>query len=613
MEVSGKLDQVYQQTLQLRELASQAEVAPELLDEALKALCLVLEELHAADEELLEQNRNLLDAQRLLEIERQRYATLFELAPDGYLVTDTVGLIRQANRAAAALCGRPQADLEQKPLIVFVAAADRPSFQARLADPHAQQDWEITLAGPNREPVRVAITVASLNNPQGQGATLLWLLRDITQRKQIEQQLRLAYDHLEQQVAARTAELTEANARLQQERDHHRQAAKTVRKQAALIDIVPDAIYTQNLQGIIEFWSRGAECLYELPAAAALGQPADRLLQLKPSAHTPPATDSSSWQGELEYITPSGQSRVVLSRRTPMYDPSEQPQAVLVVNTDITAIKQLEAQVYRAQRIDSLGTMASGIAHDLNNAIGPILTATDFLLKPSQAELQPHRELLTLIRSSAQRSVDLIQRLLTFGRGTSEKRVPLLIRQPLLEVAALLEQTTARSIEICPQIPADLTFYVVANPTQLHQILMNLCINACDAMPAGGTLTLTLAPYQLSPTEAQAYVDARPGDYVVITVADSGLGISPQSLERIFDPFFTTKPAGQGTGLGLSTVFSLVKSHGGFVQVSSELGHGSQFRVYLPVAAAPNPAPLPAAAPNAEPPGPPPPRPGPDG
>ena len=594
MEVSGKVDKVHQQALQLRELASQAAVAPNLLDEALQSLCSVLEELHAADEELVEQNRHLLDTHQLLEIERQRYATLFELAPDGYLVTDTDGLIYQANRAAAALCGLPQADLEQKPLILFVAAADRPSFQARLAEPQAQQDWEITLVSQNREPVTVAITVASLKKTQGQGATLLWLLRDITQRKQIEQQLRLAHDDLERQVAARTAELTQANTRLQQERDHHRQAAQTIKKQAALIDIVPDAIYTQNLQGIVEFWSQGAERLFELPAAAALGQPVDRLLQAKPSAKAPPVTDSSSWQGELEYTTPSGQSLGVLSRRTPMYDASGQPQAVLVVNTDLTEIKQLEAQVYRAQRIDSLGTMASGIAHDLNNAIGPILTAADFLLQPSQAELQLHRELLTLIRSSAKRSVDLIQRLLLFGRGTGEKRVPLLVRQPLLEVASLLKQTTPQPIEICSQIPDQLTYHVVANPTQLHQILMNLCINACDAMPTGGTLTLTLAPCQLSPAEAQGYVDAHPGDYVVITVADSGLGIAPQSLEKIFDPFFTTKPAGQGTGLGLSTVFSLVKSHGGFVRVSSKLGHGTQFRVYLPLAAGSDPAHLPA-------------------
>ncbi len=591
MEVSGKLDRVYQQSLQLRELASQVAVETEPLDEALKALYFVLEELHTADEELLEQNRHLLTTQQLLEIERQRYATLFELAPDGYLVTDANGLICQANRAAAALCGWPQRDLEQKPLLLFVAAGDRLRFQARLAAPQAQQDWEISLAGKNREPVTVAITVASLKGTQGQATTLLWLLRDITPRKQIERQLQLAHADLEQQVAARTAELTQANARLQQERDYHRQAAQTVKKQAALIDIVPDAIYTQNLQGIVEFWSRGAERLYELPAAAALGQPVDRLLRPSPSAQAPSATDSSSWQGELEHTTPSGQSRVVLSRRTPMYDASGQPQAVLVVNTDITAIKQLETQVYRAQRIDSLGTMASGIAHDLNNAIGPILTAADFLLKPCQAELQPHRELLTLIRSSAQRSIDLIQRLLLFGRGTSEKKVPLLVRQPLLEVAALLEQTTSRSIEICPQIPDELTYYVVANPTQLHQILMNLCINACDAMPAGGTLTLTVAPCQLNPAEAHSHVDAHPGPYVVITVADSGMGIAPQSLERIFDPFFTTKPAGQGTGLGLSTVFSLVKSHGGFIQVSSELGCGTQFQVYLPVVEAPLPEP----------------------
>jgi PAS domain S-box-containing protein len=587
MRISSHIEKVYERALALRQQAQETSIAPELLNDALQQLYFVLEELQSADEEIQQQNQALIAAHQALELERQRYATLFELAPDGYLVTDRYGLIYHANRAAAVLCGMAQDYLVHKPLIVFIAEADRPTFQARLAAPGGAQDWEITLLRRDQTTLTVAISVAVRHNAQGETLTLLWLLRDITPRKQMEQQLQAAHDHLERQVATRTAELTAANAELQQALDHYHQAEAHIRYQAALIDQVSDAIYVQDGQGRVEFWSLGAERLYGWTAADALGQVVDDLFQedwdVLRLRGSPPQPEPNFWQGELNQKTQAGQSITVLSRRTSIKgDPGQTP-LLLVMNTDITHLKLLEAQLYRTQRIESLGILASGVAHDLNNALTPVLAAADMLLLPTPALPESVSHLARLIKSGGTRSVALIQQLMLFAQGTPMQRLPLWLRQPLLAVAELLRPTLPSGVEMVVHIPPDWPHRVLANPTQLQQVFMNLCLNACDAMPQGGTITLAVTDHWLDETSTQAYLGARPGRYGVVTVADTGMGIEPSLVDQIFDPFFTTKPPGQGTGLGLSTVFSLVKQHGGFLRVESQVGQGTTFWVYLPI------------------------------
>jgi len=587
MGISSHIEKVYGRALALRQQAQETSVAPELLNDALQQLYFVLEELQAADEEVEQQHQALIVAHQALELERQRYATLFELAPDGYLVTDGHGLIYHANRAAAVLCGLSQDALIHKPLIVFIAEADRPTFQARLAAPGEAQDWEITLLRRDQTRLTVAISVAVRQNAQGEALTLLWLLRDITPRKQMEDQLQAAHDHLERQVATRTAELTAANAELQQALDHYHQAEAHIRYQAALIDQVSDAMYVQDGQGRVEFWGLGAERLYGWTAAEALGQSTDNLFQedwdVLRLRGSPSQPEPDFWQGELNQKTQAGQSITVLSRRTSIQGDTGQPPSLLVMNTDITHLKLLEAQLYRTQRIESLGILASGLAHDLNNALTPVLTAADLLLLPTSALPESVSHLVRLIKSGGTRSVALIQQLMLFAQGTPMQRLPLWLRHPLLAVAELLRPTLPRGVEIVVHIPPDWPHRVLANPTQLQQVFMNLCLNACDAMPQGGTLTLAVADDWLDETSTQAYLGARPGRYGVVTVADTGIGIEPSLIDQIFDPFFTTKPPGQGTGLGLSTVFNLVKQHGGFLRVESQVGQGTTFWVYLPI------------------------------
>jgi signal transduction histidine kinase len=247
--------------------------------------------------------------------------------------------------------------------------------------------------------------------------------------------------------------------------------------------------------------------------------------------------------------------------------------------------REQAAILLRVQRLESIGTLASGIAHDLNNIFTPIL-ATSQLLPLQFPDLDPRtRQLLDLLKESAQRGANLVQQILSFGRGTEGQKVPLQVGHLLLEVNRVAQQTFPKAIDISASVSTKELWTVLADPTQLHQVLMNLCVNARDAMPNGGTLTIAAENCAIDETYAQMNVEAKVGSYVMITVSDTGTGIAPEVLNRIFDPFFTTKDYGKGTGLGLSTVLGIVKHHEGWVNVYSELGKGTVFKVYLPTSA----------------------------
>jgi signal transduction histidine kinase/CheY-like chemotaxis protein len=246
---------------------------------------------------------------------------------------------------------------------------------------------------------------------------------------------------------------------------------------------------------------------------------------------------------------------------------------------DITEKKKLEAQLLRTQRLESVGRLASGIAHDLNNILAPMLMAPPLLREAiHDPELQ---NLLDLIETNAQRGSDIIKQLLTFGRGVEAGHVLVQLRTLVLDMAGIIRETFPKNIVVRRETPIE-TWPVKGDATQLHQILMNLCVNARDAMPKGGTLTLKLENHELDEPFARMTPGARTGRYVCLGVADTGQGIASEHLDKIYDPFFTTKEPGQGTGLGLATVLGIVQGHGGFIQVYSQPGRGTQFKIYLP-------------------------------
>ena len=364
-----------------------------------------------------------------------------------------------------------------------------------------------------------------------------------------------------------------------------KQAQQKISEQAALLDISTDAIFVQDMNNHILFWNKGAERLYGWSAAEVIGQNAWQLLDQGTNFQYPEIfkiiEKVGFWQGDLYKITKSGQTIIVHSRCTLVRDEANQPKSILVVHTDITEKKQLEAQFLRAQRMESIGTLASGIAHDLNNVLAPMLMAVQLL--QIQMEDERSQRLLPILETNAKRGADLVRQVLSFARGVEGENTLLQVNHLISEISNIVRQTFPKSISLSTDIPTDL-WTVYGDATQLHQVLVNLCVNARDAMQNGGMLSITADNIFIDQNYALNNIEATVGYYIVITVSDTGIGMNSKILERIFEPFFTTKEAGKGTGLGLSTVIAIVKSHGGFINVYSELGKGTRFKVYLPAA-----------------------------
>jgi len=361
-------------------------------------------------------------------------------------------------------------------------------------------------------------------------------------------------------------------------------AERKVREQAELLDKAQDAILVRSLDHSILYWNKSAERLYGWTAKEVVGASVKELLYRDSSAFvaaTEAALVKGEWMGEIEQITKDGRSLVVEGRWTLVLDDQGKPKSILAINTDLTERKKLEQQFLRAQRMESIGTLAGGIAHDLNNVLGPIIMSLELLKMrfPDSESL----ELVSVISSSAERGADMVRQVLSFARGVAGQRLEVQIRHLVRDIEKIINETFLKNVRISSGIPNDL-WTVIGDATQLHQVLLNLCVNARDAMLQGGLLTISAENIMLDAQYAALDVEAVPGPYVCLQVEDTGTGIPPEILEKIFDPFFTTKEVGKGTGLGLSTTLAIIKSHGGFVRVYSEVGRGTRFKIYLPAA-----------------------------
>ena len=370
-------------------------------------------------------------------------------------------------------------------------------------------------------------------------------------------------------------------ARAASELERLRIDART-REQAALLDKARDAIIVRNFEGRIRYWNKSAERLFGWSAEEAVGQRIQDLLKEGGEAFAEAERvvhQRGEWTGEIQQPAKDGTIRILDSRWTLVRETEGEPHSILEIDTDITERKKIEQQFRRAQRMESIGTLAGGIAHDLNNVLTPIMISIDLL---KLGEKDPNRtQILTAIEGSAKRGAAMVQQVLSFARGVEGRRVEVEVGQLLRDIEKIVNETFLKHIAVQTRIPSFL-WTVAGDPTQLHQVMLNLCVNARDAMPDGGNLLLAAENRMIDEPFASQDADAAPGPHVVLTVEDSGTGMSPEVIEKIFDPFFTTKELGRGTGLGLSTSLAIVKSHGGFVRVYSEPGRGSKFRVYLP-------------------------------
>ncbi len=363
-----------------------------------------------------------------------------------------------------------------------------------------------------------------------------------------------------------------------------REAEERIRQQASLLERTRDAILVCDLDYKLIFWNEGAERTYGWRADEILGKSLCEVICLGDCSMLKEAQEACSakdeWQKELKNFTKEGKPITVVSRWTLVRDETGRPDYFLILNSDITELKQAEEHLFRAQRMESIGTLAGGMAHDLNNILSPILMAVE-MLKMEDSLGDAGEPWLSIIKENTERGAELIRQVLTFARGVKGDRISVQLKHLVKDLVKVLKEMFPKQIEIRFNISTDLPT-VAGDPTQLHQVFMNLAVNARDAMPDGGLLAFEVREVTIDENYAYTSLDAAPGRFVVVNVEDTGLGMEEEIIDRIFDPFFTTKETGKGTGLGLSTSVSIVRSHEGFMNVYSEPGRGSRFSVYLP-------------------------------
>lgn len=404
--------------------------------------------------------------------------------------------------------------------------------------------------------------------------------------KPLQHQEVLARIQLHLKLRSLTKTLQEQNLRLENEIAERLQVEEKIREQAALLDITSDAILVKDFDNQIRFWNQGAEHLYGWKATEVIGKSVNQILYLPETLSQiqdiyANIAKSGFWHGELHQVNKKGQDIIVASRWTLMRDRNEQAISILTVNTDITEKKHLETQVLRAQRLESIGTLASGIAHDLNNILTPILTTAQLLQMKTPDTDERNQQMLKTIENNSKRGAALVKQVLQFARGIDGQRTVVQMNHLFSEIQQIVQETFPKSIELTEHIQPEL-WAVIGDATHLHQLLINLVVNARDAMPEGGHIEISAENLLIDEDYARMNLDAHVSPYIAITVADTGMGMRSEIIDRIFEPFFTTKEIGKGTGLGLSTAKGIIQSHGGFVTVTSQVGKGTEFKVYLP-------------------------------
>jgi len=355
-------------------------------------------------------------------------------------------------------------------------------------------------------------------------------------------------------------------------------------EQAALLDITSDAIVVRDVDNKVLFWNKGAELLYKYKQEDVLGKNIFDLIYRQVSSDFEFAKQSvlsnGKWQGELKHFDKNGNVVIVDSKWTLMSDKKGKPISILVVNSDITKRKLVEAEHLRIQRLESIGTLASGIAHDLNNVLTPIMMSIEIL--KMRVNDKKGQDLIDALTKSSQHGAQLVKQVLTFARGIEGKHSTINLENILLEVKEIMSSSLPKNIDIITEIPEPLK-PIQGDGTQLNQVIMNLLVNARDSMPQGGLIKISASNIYLDSIFTQMNPEAKPGNYVLLSISDTGSGIPKKIIDKIFEPFFTTKEVGKGTGLGLSTTLGIVRSHGGLINVKSEEGKGTEFKIYLPV------------------------------
>lgn len=478
-----------------------------------------------------------------------RARAFLDNSADGIIVISEKGLIQSFSVGAEKMFGWTEGEVIGKNINVLMPSPFHEEHDGYLD--HYRRTGERKVIGIGREvmalrkdgsqfPVDLAIT----DHGDGESGRFSGIIRDISDRKRANEQLRT---------------------------------------QALLLEKIREAVILQDTNDRIIFWNHGAELLYGWEAAEVVGSFAH---QLKFHSNLVDIAEAQSianrtgeWSGTLKQKTKHGRPLTVESHWTLVRDDEGNPRGTLIINIDVTEKLRLETQLLRSQRLESIGTLAGGIAHDLNNLFTPIMLMINILKRELvNPELL---QLLSTAQSSIERGSEMIRQLLSFAGGIKGDRRPVDVSALVSELKSILEHTLPKSIETNFLVEKNI-WMVSGDETQLSQVLLNLCINARDAMPRGGELRISICNRTVNGDHGKLNIDAVPGPYVQFTVNDTGVGISKKIIDKIFDPFFTTKELGKGTGLGLSTAMGIVKGHGGFLNIYSEEGKGTTISIFIP-------------------------------
>jgi PAS domain S-box-containing protein len=479
------------------------------------------------------------------EIAALRMASIVEFSADAIIGKDLNSIITSWNRGAEKIFGYSANEMVGTSILRLIPS-DRQQEECQILKQIKRgervEPFETLRQTKDGRLIDVSVTASPILNSIGKIIGVSKVARDITERKLAEEQ---------------------------------------IAEQAALLDKARDAILVRDMEGKILFWNKGAERVYGWTREEVIAGNVDSLLytdQERFKEANRLTLCQGEWQGELQHLTKDRPAITVEAHWTLIRDNEGHPKSVLAINTDITEKKEIEAQFMRAQRMESLGTLAGGIAHDLNNILAPIMMSIDILaltITDPQA-----KTILTTIETSARRGADIVRQVLLFARGLEGQRIEVQPRDLLKDLEMIIKDTFPKNIRLHFSISNE-PGTMLGDPTQLHQVLLNLCVNARDAMPNGGILSVGVESRVLDEEYAAMNIQARPGRYVMISVTDTGTGMSRDLQDKIFEPFFTTKELNKGTGLGLSTVMAIIKSHDGIINVYSEPGKGTTFKVYL--------------------------------
>jgi PAS domain S-box-containing protein len=496
--------------------------------------------------------------------------SILEAIPDALVAVNQQGVIIQVNSQTEALFAYTREELIGQKIEMLVPERQRAQHDQHRAEFHAKPKIRrmgsgLDLRGRRRDGSEFPVEISLSPVVTGDGVMVLSAIRDISDRKRIEEELRRAHEELDRR---KSRELRDSQNRL-----------------ALIVDSSQDAIIGKNLDGIITHWNKGAEHMYGYTAQEMIGRPITVLCPKDRVDEIPEILERVRRGERIEYFesvraTKDGRRLNVSISVSPIHDAEGKVGGASAIARNITAQKKIEDQLRQSQKMEAVGRLAGGVAHDFNNLLGIVTACTELLRGRVDGE---SLEYLDNIREAAKRGATLTRQLLAFSRRQQVQPQVLELNERLKEVSKLLRPLMGDDVEVV-LLPRAPTAIVEADAGQLDQIVMNLAVNARDAMPHGGKLVVETGVFEFDEAFAREHPPMTAGRYVMLAISDNGTGMDETTRARIFEPFFTTKEMGKGSGLGLATVYGIVKQSSGHIWVYSELDRGTTFKIYLPCA-----------------------------